>query len=305
MDFRGYVLGLRSSDVEAILEANAVEAETRRWSPIASIALGVPRSQLLRGPQAPRALFLYGRFALLVVWAVFAAVAFFALASFVYGPWQGHRDGALLATLGVAAAAFMTTVYVRQVLREGGKRADEELVPTDFPWELSVIGPDFGIIFVAFVLLFLLALFLLFVVWVPLLFVLMNLITLGELWRMFRTLYIEADADDRRGLRRSGVALLHRGAVLSHGWDAYLDPADVLPAIEGRKRLLRVHRCLTLLAALGLLLAVTYVVARYLPFEGSTALLVAEAAATIGAFAYLLLVLVQARVLRRRARPAG
>lgn len=287
-EFRGYVLGLTGAVVDDVLARNAVTADRKVLSPVASIVMGVPRSRLLRGPSPPGATELYGRLALLTIWTVFAAFAMATLVSFLYAPWDSFRVVGLLASTGAAMAALIATLFVVPLLRKRTVRDSDEIGWAGLPWDFLVFGPDLGLFFIAIVLLLLLVIFLVFVVWLPVLFLVLNLMTLGEMWRMFRTVYLAADTGDVNELRRAGAELLGRGAVLSHSWDVYLPPPEVFLAIERRRRLLRVHRIMVALGCLSLLLAGTIVAAKFLPNDAWTLFEVAEAGATLGGFAYFI-----------------
>lgn len=299
-EFRGYVLGLRGQEVEEVLRTHDLSARCTVWSPILAIALGIPRERLLRGPRTPRAEVLYARLALFGTWAIVAPIALFTLASFLYGPWAPYRIDGLIVTLGAAGLAVAVTAFVARYLKQADIREEDSFEASDFPWPFLFMSPEVGLFVLVFVLVLLLTLFLVFVVWVPLVFVVLNLLTLGKLWRTFRTVFVVADADDRSGLQRAGHDLLRRGAVLSHTWDSCLDSPDIMPALGARKRLLRFHRSLILLAGASLLLAATFGAARFLSFTDETPILIAEATAALGAFVYFVLV-----ILRTQGTPAS
>lgn len=79
--------------------------------------------------------------------------------------------------------------------------------------------PELARVALALVLFLFLGAFLLLVLWLPLLFLALNVLSLGELWRHYRTVWVHVLDGDPPRLRATGTDLLRKGGMVSKSWD--------------------------------------------------------------------------------------
>lgn len=235
------MLGVSPEIARRMTRELGIKASVVPVSPPIAIALGMPRARLLHRETLPGLRALQVRVTLVALWAVVAMTSLVTIASFIVSEWAAYRLRGILVTAGVAGIAGGWTAYASWRLRRSDPNALRGMLETRFPWDVVLIGGGEAALAALFVaLMFLLVTFVVFVVWLPVLFVILNVVTLGELWKTYRTVFIEIPEPDAAAVGRLGRQLLHNGAALSGSWDVHLGP-DVPVAQAARRELSEFH----------------------------------------------------------------
>lgn len=290
--FRGLALGLSRKEVEGTLRKHELRGQVRAFHPLATLALGLSREALLDRSDIPTRPYRYDLPVLLGLWALTSILFFVTLISFFDGPGRAQQPLLILATAILATAALGVTAFVATKPSHPAVEVNPSLKQLPF-WAL-ISDPFIGVVVT---LLALLVIFLLLFIWLPVLLLLLGALSLGGLWNAYRACLVVAEDDSR--LAFVGRELLRRGAVLSRTWDIYLDSADKRRASEARGQQDRLHRAFVAVGLSSLILAVTVVLSRAIPWIGWIVVSVTLAGLTAVTLVVLLWE-VRERILRRQ-----
>ena len=249
----------------------------------------LPRRRLVQLAEIPEWSAVYRKFALVSFW-VGTAIAVFA----VLVAWFRVPPTALRLPLAVAAAllvgvAIAVSVRVTNKLHAKDPRGMEALFGPEATWPFYLLFGDPVVSFFAALalLLYVVVSFVLFAVWLPGLLFVLSALTLGDLWRSYRTVLLEVPEGGIRNLRLAGRDLVARGAVLSKSWDVYLDPRDARLAGTLREIHARIHLGVVLLGGFALALTVAAILRGFLPTADSFMVLAGSAGAAVVSLGFL------------------
>jgi hypothetical protein len=295
--FRGLVVGLSKEELLATFSEHGVQPEIRAFSPPMTIAAGLAKRRVLEATETPRKFVRHLLPIVLGFWALEAVVFFLAIASFLF-PWKESIRWTLVAV--TVTFGFVCVLAGILYLRSAERRGDTSATPRWFdPLWLSAPSDPFGWVLVAAILLgVLLILFVLFVVWLPILLGVVAILSLGELWRDYRTVWLTTSESETLG--RIADNLLRRGAVLSKSWDLFLANGNRTRAAAIRQAHYRVHAALVALGLGTLALAAMGLTSRTMPSEAWLMPLLAGGVATVGSAAFLAWALFHRRRFRTR-----
>ena len=296
--FRGFVLGLSLDEVKSVLRAKDLSAELKTLPPPLSLALGVPRRRLLRAHKVPSIHSLHSRLLLLTLWTGTAIAMFTMIASFYVDRLADVQAPALLTSAGLAVLTGHWTHHTLKRIKKADPEALRTLFSSRAPLDGFLISGEGVLIALGGASLFLLVTFLLFVSWLPIVLILTNSLSLGELWRAYRTVFIEVSGGLEE-LPAAGRELLRAGGVLSQSWNDHLDQ-DVLGVAESsRKGHARLHGRFVLFGGSSLGLALSLLVANYVPWAYWDHVSVIVGGATALSFLLLIGPLISRRLRRR------
>lgn len=297
--FRAFVLGLDPEEVRRVVESVALPAELHSLPPPLSLMLGLSRERTLNRRRTPSVRRMARRFLLFGFWSVVTVLFFGTIVSFLFGLALDVRVFLLIALVALGIGGLMATGwYWTRVVNGDRDTSDLGALAEAAPWDVALLAPEAGLAAIAIALGVIFVAFVLFAVWIPLLFLVLNVVTLGELWRRYRLVVVEAPGDRSDRIAWAGRELLRRGGVLSRGWDAHLDLADIGKAQRQRNVHGRIERQLILVGMASLFLTAIILVRGYFPPEAWDPFIYATAAFTAIVLGILVVLLFRARAAR-------
>jgi len=291
--FLGFVLGVRSDNVEVILRQRGVKGDVRRVSPLTAVSFGLARKRILERTTLHTPLFRRSVLVLMGLWGVFGACLSVTVASFLFAGSTGFQRTALALSLATGTLATLTTaIEVRRLRKEnpGATLVDSDLADAIGGAVWFGTGTELDLILICTLLVFLLFLFVLYVVWLPLLLGIVSILTFGQFWREFRGALVVAESAQSRELGASAEDLLRRGAVLSKSWDAYLPTRAAEFSARGRGSHYRVHRLFLTVGVSSLGAMVLFFLEKEFPSPVWTYLIAVAIGGTVLALAILVFI---------------